>query len=409
MHIRTPSRLGKALALATTLFCAGMFTGCGGFFQAITTTTTTNTGTGFDLVYAGKNSADSFVGYAITSNGLTAVSGSPFSIGSPPLSMAINPADSFLYVGTIAGIYGYSIPAGGSLSVLNSGATVANTPSVLSNGPVSMDISPDGNWLAVLTSFAGGSVTVLDYQITSATGLLTFTDSVSLAQVNSGSIAHSIKFSPSENLLAVTLGTDGTDVFTFTGANGTISSTFDHLTPPVVGNSDNGAVFNAASSTLYITRAQGSLAGVLAYYPVTYNSSNNTVTLSTGTEIATGDFPTALSFNNATTQPYLYAVTADDSSISGYAVTTSTPSLQTLSTQPYSTLGAGNAPYALAFDNSDTYMLVLNQNGPPDLIQYTVDATPATAGRLYVTGSVTTGLGTLSTTTGAGITMVTTH
>lgn len=408
MHIRTASRLGKAIALVTVLFCAGMFTGCGGFFQAITTTTTNNTGTGFDLVYAGKNSSNSFVGYAISSSGLTAVSGSPFTIGSPPLSMAINPADSYLYVGTIAGIYGYSIPAGGGLSSLNSGATVANTPAVLANGPVSMDISPDGNWLAVLTSFSG-STTILDYQITPATGLLTFTDSVSIAQNNAGSIAHSIKFSPSENLLAVTLGTDGTDIFTFTGSNGTISSTFDHLTPPVTGNSDNGAVFNAASSTIYITRAQGSLAGVLAYYPVNYNSSSNTVTVSTGTQIATGDFPTAISFNNTTTQPYLYVTNTNDSTITGYGVTTSTPSLQTLTTSPYSTLGTGNAPYALAFDNSDTYILALNQNGPPDLIQYTVDTTPATAGRLYVTGSITTGLGTLSSTTGAGITMVTTH
>jgi len=42
-------------------------------------------------------------------------------------------------------------------------------------------------------------------------------------------------------------------------------------------------------------------------------------------------------------------------------------------------------------------------------VQYTVDTTTATAGRLYITSSVNTTLSVASSTVGPGITMVTTH
>jgi len=400
MSIRTTTKSSqralaiRVLALCLALVCIGTLTGCGNFWLPISSSTTTNTGTGFDLVYAGKNSSDSFVGYAVTSSGLTAVTGSPFSLSSPPLSMAINPADTYLYVGTTVGIYGYSIAAGGPLTALNSGSVVANTPAALGNGPVSMDISPDGNWLAVLTANTGGSVSIFTYQITSSTGLLTYIDTASLV-TSATAVVHTIKFSPNEDLLAATLGTGGTAIFTFGSTTGAISTSFYGLTPPISTDSDNSAVFSAAGTTIFISR--GGSAAELFYYPI--NATTGTVNTTSGLAVTTGTNPTALAFNS------------NDSTITGYPITVnSTTSVTTLGSQlygsPYSTVGI--TPFALAHDNSGLYMLTLTQSGPPDLIEYTVDPTAATVGRLYITGSVSTGL-TSITTSVPGVTMVTTH
>jgi 6-phosphogluconolactonase len=422
MHIRTASRLGKATALISILFCAGMFTGCGGFFSAITTTTTNNTGTGFDLVYAGKNSSNSFVGYAITSSGLTAVTGSPFSLSSPPLSMAITPADTFLYVGTATAIYGYSIAAGGALTVLNGGSPVANAPSSLA--PVSaMDISPDGGWL-VVTNTTGG-VNALAYQIAPATGLLTAINNLVLpiafpnanaTEITNAStaIAQFVKFSPDEktqtpSVIAASFGTGGEWTFTFNSTTGGITFA-DYEQPTTTGVSDNGVAWSSNSSTLYFTRGGG--ASALVSYPVSTTNGMYQSTAVLGPVPDTN--PTALSFN--ANQNYLYLTSAPSPTstglVDGYSITTSGSSTaySVLSGSPYSTSGIGAD--AIAFDNSDTYMLVMNQSGPPDLIQYTIDGvsdpTTTTLGRLYVNSSANTGL-TATSGIGPGITMVTTH
>ena len=106
---------------------------------------------------------------------------------------------------------------------------------------------------------------------------------------------------------------------------------------------------------------------------------------------------------------FVYVTNTTDDTISGYSVTTNTTTPVTSFTalgspSPYATLGG--APAAIAFDNTGTWMLAMNQTGPPDLIQYTVD-TVVSPGRLYVTGSVFTGLSIV--TASPGITMVTTH
>ncbi|HXB63017.1 MAG TPA: hypothetical protein VNU94_09245 [Acidobacteriaceae bacterium] len=430
MSIRSTHRILKMVLAAAALVATGTLTGCAGFWQPVTTTTTNNTGTGFDLVYAGKNDSNEFVGYAVLSTGLTAVTGSPFSLPSPPLSMAINPADTFLYVGTATGIYGYSIAAGGSLSILNGGSYIANSPNALA--PVSaMDISPDGNWLVVLNDTAGGIVNVITYQITPSTGVLTYNGDdtpvnlCSTALFPSGcsttesdnatnSVAQAIKFAPDENtqttsVLAASLGTGGEMTLTFNSTNG-ITAFAELEQPNSTTVQDNGVAWASNSDTLYFTR--GGSDEELVFYGVNPSTGGFTTTAQTGPSLVSN--PTALSFNS--NQSYLYvtnAPSASTGSISGFSISPnsgSPSSFTALSGVPYST--SGTEPNAIAFDNSDTYMLVLNETGPPDLIQYTIDGvldpTTSTLGRLYVNSSVNT---TLISTGGSGpeVTMAVSH
>jgi hypothetical protein len=410
--------LGKLSAVAAVLLTLGNLTGCGGFFSAITTTTTTNTGTGYDLIYVGKDNNASFAGYAVSSGGLTSI-GSSYTLGAAPLSMAITPSNTYLYVGTTVGIYGYSIAAGGALTELNSNSVVANTPSGLKNGPVSMDISPDGDWLAVLTANTVGASTIYIYAIAPTTGLLTIQQSLTVpinnAAVNTA-VAHTIKFSPNEDLIAVTLGTGGTDIFTFSAGTLTPAfSNYGNLTPPSSTDSNNSAIFSAAGTTLFIAR--GGSANSLDYYPI--NATTGAVNTTGYQYVTTGTNPSALAFNSpsASGQTYIYvtnaAITSSASTITGYPIATnSTTGVVTLGPSqlygsPYSALGI--TPTAITVDNTDTYVLALSQTtGPPDLVEYTVDTTAATVGRLYVTGSVSTGLSTISGTY-PGVVMVATH
>lgn len=406
-----------ALAAAALVF-TGTLAGCAGFWQPVNnnSTTNTNTGTGFDIVYAGKNNSTSFVGYSIGSTGLTAVTGSPFSLTAAPLSMAITPSNTFLYVATANGVYGYTIAAGGGLTSLNSGSALA-TPGSL---PVAMDVSPDGAYLAVMNNTIPATSTqsaVFFYPINASTGTLGTVISVittGLGSFNTG-VVHNIKFSPvftasSQYLLAASYGSGGETIYNFSPANPVPVAAVSGCSPPISSDSDNGVAFNAAGTSLNVVRG-GSAISLISY---TIAPATGAFSCSEATSpINTGNDPTALSFSNASTsQPYLYVTNAQDNTISGYMVSTNstTPvtTFSALGTQPYAT--SGTSPYAIAFDNSDTYMLVLTQFGPPDLIQYTVDTTPATAGRLYVTGSVNTGLGNVAAgTVPPGITMVTTH
>jgi len=421
----------RAVALCLALVCASLLSGCGGFWQPITTTTTTtNTGTGYDMVYAGKSGNDAFVGYQIASGGLTAVTGSPFSIASPPLAMAINPANTYLYVGTASGIYGYSIAAGGGLTTISSGAVLANPGT--SEPPAAMDISPDGLYLAVMTATSSATATnsvVYFYPITVATGLLGTPQSVTTDGLGTGSggygtgNVHNIKFSPiytsSQYVLATAYGTGGEATYTYSPANTVPVVATGRCYPPSAYDSDNAVAFNAAGTSMEVVR--GGAATTLISYTITASgtgageyscSLSSAATVSTDTN-SNGD-PTSVAFNNSTTQPYIYVVNSGDNTVAGFNVTTNsnTPvtSFTALSYSGYSPFVSPSlAPYAIAFDNSGTWMLTYSQSGPPDLIQYTVDTTTATAGRLYVTGSVNTTYGIASGTVGSGITMVTTH
>ncbi|MDR3737090.1 MAG: hypothetical protein P4L10_16340 [Acidobacteriaceae bacterium] len=413
MSIRTTLRSRQSafriLALCVALASTALLSGCGAFFHAVTTTTTTNSGTGYDLVYAGKNGSSTFVGYTMssTTGNLTAVSGSPYSIASVPLTMAITPANTYLYVGTAAGIYGYSIAAGGALTALNSGSALATG---LANSPASLDISADGNFLAVLTNnyITSGTATIYIYQIASSTGLLTSNGGSATVTIGTSALVHTVKFSPNEDLIVTALGSAGTDVYSFNSSSGAISALPVSTAPAPTGTaSDNAAIFSYDGATLYIVRGSG--ASLLLAYPIAATTGTITTTAGSTGSYTLGNSPSTITLNKSTaSSPYLYVTNAGDGSISGFKISsTSSVVLTALPKSPYSTLGT--TPYSIGYDNTGTYMLTMNQTGSPDLLEYTIDTTSATAGQLYVTASVNTGLSISSGTVGPGITMVTTH
>ena len=118
------SRISAGLCLASFLFLAG----CKGFWDlppSTTTNPTTPTTLSSGVFYVLDQTTKEVVGYAITSGTLGAISGGTQTLSAAPFSIAVAPNGGFLYVGTVNGIYLYTITSGGGLSIGNNGAAIS--------------------------------------------------------------------------------------------------------------------------------------------------------------------------------------------------------------------------------------------------------------------------------------------
>jgi 6-phosphogluconolactonase (cycloisomerase 2 family) len=356
-------RIGRLLGMVVWL-CLPLAVGCAGFFPKTTSTsssTTTNTG---DYAYVasayvnGSKTVYTLSGYTVGTAALTELSGFPITLSVLPSSVVINPANTFLYVAGEGEIYGYSISSAGALTAIS-----ANNSSILAEANVvSMDISPDGNWLLALDS---DGVTIDEFQIASD-GLLTAATGTSYTVTSGGTIVPtSLRFAPttSNSFLAISLGTGGDLLYTFNTSTGVLTEDVQ-VNVPTTASSDQALTFNAAGTILYIARS-GTDGGVVVYTI----GSGGALTLVTGSPFATGNGPASMVIDK--TGDYLYVGNKVDGTISGFSIAT-TGVLTALSGSPYA---SGADVSALGRDNSGDYILSANLGGSPDVSMYSFDAT----------------------------------
>ena len=142
--------------------------GCSGFFVPQTNSGGgSNTG---DFLYVANGANKYLAGFGVGSSGaLSVLSGSPYNNGVAAQSLAVNPANTFLYVGTTSGIYVYAIESNGSITIQNNGS--ASAEDVVATG---MQVDSTGNYLlAVGISTALQAQAIGIYQIDATSGLLT--------------------------------------------------------------------------------------------------------------------------------------------------------------------------------------------------------------------------------------------
>jgi len=331
-------------------------TGCAGFWVAVNKT---NGGgnSSKDYVYVANSTAQTLAGFAVATGTLTSVTGSPYTLGFTPTAVAINPANSIMYVSghTNAGlgvIYAYSIGDGGVLSVLNNGYAVSSV-----SEEISMDISPDGQWLFGLNA---NNISLEEYGINSSTGALTGPTYLSyIGQVTGTINASQVKVSPNGNYVFAALGTAGDMVYQLTTSTGLLTAA--KVLPPVSSTtSDNALAVSPDSSRLYIARSGTN--GGLAIYSI---SSGGTLSMQSGSPLAAGSQPSSVVVNTAGTD--VYVANHNDGTISEYSVATSTGAVSLLSPATITTV---SAPWALAVDNSSNYLLAISEAGSPDLTMY---------------------------------------
>ncbi len=355
-------RVAAALGLTALAFTMG----CPGFF-VYPGSSSGSSSTG-DYVYVANATTETVSGFAVGTGTLTAVTSSPYQLSFVPTAVAVNPANTILFVAGNSLIYAYSIGSGGALTALNSGSAVAISD------VVSMDISPDGQWLLVLD---GNGITIDEFLINSTTGGLSQVAGASYSISGATVLPRAIKVAPNGDLVFVALGGAGDLVFTFNTTSGAMASS-QQLSLSSTTTSDNALAVSPSSSYLYIARS--GTAGGLAVYSI---GTNGALTSVSGSPFAAGTQPYSVVLNKAGTDVYL--ANRGDNTISGYSVA-STGTLTALSGSPYT---SGSAVTALAVDNSADYLLAASNGGSPDLTMYSFDS--SIVGKLDLSTTSSTG------------------
>jgi 6-phosphogluconolactonase (cycloisomerase 2 family) len=345
-------------------------TGCQGFFVPENSSSGGSGTSGGDYVYVANQTTGTVAAYAVGSGALTAISGSPFQLGFSPNALAVNPADTILFIsGVNSGtgfINAYSIGSNGGLSLLTSNnAGLAD--------PITLQVSPDGQWLIGLD---GNGLTVDEYQINSSTGQLTLATGQTYVISNATVVPRDLKISPNGSFVFAAIGTAGDLVFPFNTSTGVLSSPGILSLPANV--SDNALAVSPNSNYLYIARS--GTGGGLGVYTI---SSSGVLQSISGSPFAAGSQPFSVVARSDGTE--VYVANQLDSTISGYSIS-SNGTATAISGSPYTN---GSQPSALALDNSGKYLLAMSHNGSPDLTMYSFDAT--TTGKLDLVGSTSTG------------------
>ncbi len=360
-----------------------LLTGCKGFFPPLDDgggTTPVNTG---DYVYvasaytAATTPIYTLAGFSIGTGTLTALSGFPLTLPFAPATVVVNPANNLLYVAGAGVVYGYTISASGALTAIQSST---NSVALVNANIVSMDISPDGQWLVAIDA-EPSIVTIDEYQIGS-TGQLTLASGATYALQGGAVIApSSIRVAPSGNYVATALGTGGDVLFSFNTTSGALSPVVQVNTLSSQ-SADQALTFDSAASTLYVVRS-GNAGGVYPYAIGTDGTGATTLTQVTGAPFATGSGPFSVVID--ATGNYLYVGNRTGNTISGFSIGTGGV-LTALAGSPFA---SGTTVNALGVDNSGKYLLSTASGGNPDLKMFSYDAT--TLGKLDAAASASTG------------------
>jgi 6-phosphogluconolactonase (cycloisomerase 2 family) len=360
-------RLGQ-VAAAMGIWALSLTIGCGNFWVYPGSLNNSTSSTG-DYVYVANaptnGKTPTLAGFVVGTGTLTAVSGSPDSLAFVPTAVAVNPANTMVFVAGTDGLYGwvnsYSIGTGGVLTLLMNN-------NLGSASMVSIDVTPDGKWLLGLD--ANGSLVnqaiVDQYQILSSGQLQQGTAvSYTFPTGSPAIVPKAIKISPNNGqYVYVAVGTAGDLVFSFTTSSGAFGTSVGTLSTGSSTLSDNGLAVNSSGSVLYIARSNGQSAGVVLAYSVGSGLASSFVAQAT-----TGVQPGAVSLNKAGTDLYVANRTdLTNGTISGFSVA-SNGAPTALSPATYSS-GLGLFPVALAVDNSGNYLLAVANDGSPDLTMY---------------------------------------
>lgn len=363
-------------AAAAALICSVLFlSGCGfvttsgtgacsEFFHPTSCTTTGTTATNY--VFVANAGSNTVAGLGISTAGaLSTLSGTPLTLTVVPTAVTVSRSNTFVWVGTVSQIFGYSISSTGTVAALNSGAALANA------NCADMQTTPDGKWLMVLD----GTGVSVDLFAINSDGTLAASSGIGFAPSGS-SVPRALRINPAGTVVAAALGTAGQMLFSFDTTTGAFTQLAQTLPPTLT--SDNAITFDSTGSYLYDVRT-GSSAGLV----VEAVGATGALTPTTSIPYTTGSLPSSVVLDSTGT--YVYVANRGDSTISGFSIGTGA-ALTALSGSPYA---SGSGVTQLGVDSTGTWLLAVAEGGTPDLTLYGFDTT--TLGKLNVVSSASTG------------------
>jgi 6-phosphogluconolactonase len=298
-------------------------------------------------------------GYNLGSGTLTAIA-APQNFDYSPVSMAVTPADTFLYAASDSNlstgdIYGYSIGTSGALTLLGGG-----NPQISENDSA-LAVSPDGQWLFTLPTI--GQL-INEYSINTSTGALGgLQSSYDLASAPTGTITPlSVAVAPSGQYLAAALATGGANVFSFDTATGAATAGQN----PVgidPGNAAAGiyALAFDSNNNLYCAGTAG-----LQVFSV-----SSGVTLALLKTYAVGSAPRSIAINSTST--FVYVGNEGDGTISAYSIGTG-GALTAVAGSPFTGPTSINS---LAIDSTGKYLIASGYNASTGIQLFSIGTTGA--------------------------------
>jgi len=354
-----------------------LLTGCKGFWTPPASSsgsgsTTASSGN----IYVLNVATNQVAGYNVNAGTLTALPGSPYTVPTTPLAIAIAPNGGFLYVSTSEGIYLYSVSSTGQISLANASAPIS------ADQAISMQVSPDNSWLLEVAS---GANYVYAISINSTSGVL-----------NSRTEQYAIL--PASSVQQVAIAADATYVFVAMGSEGTAAVPFNSANTNPLGAVRRIATANSAGAALSVAVdpvISGQTAPRLFYIGETAGVSGSNSgalrafefgTLNSGTLTEISGSPFASQglapywILPLASGSYVYTVNRQVSGsstgvIAGFTIG-STSTAYTL-TALGSTFTTGTNPVALAEDSTGSFIFTVDFGGSPDLKGYTFDSTNA--------------------------------
>ncbi len=361
--------------------------GCDDFF--VPQTNSGGGGNTGDYLYVANGNNTFLAGFGVSSSGaLSVLSNSPYNNGVAAQSLAVTPANTFLYAGTANGIFAYTINSNGSITVLNSGAAVAADLVA-----TSMQVDSTGGYLLAVglsTSFQAQAIGI--YQINATTGLLTAVTGSPLALYTGKgstpviSVPIAILITPNNSYVYASLGVLGVQVLTL-GSGGALSAgTTATILPPLstsTSPSDFGLASDPNSAFLFVAELNTGLREFSI-------GTGGTLSEVSGSPYAVGTGPAGVILD--TTGSYVYVANKGSNNISAFTLTAASGKLTAVAGSPFSS--GGQLPIGMVNDNSKKYLAVINSGnngstGNSDVQLFKFDAT--TDGKLDPVATATTG------------------
>jgi 6-phosphogluconolactonase (cycloisomerase 2 family) len=349
----------------TTTVCVEVGTSSGGC---------SSSGSGNSGIFYILNSK-SISGYSISSGALsTAISETTYSL-TGATAMAMSPSGKFLYVATLNGITLYTIDT--STGALGQGSTpVFDDPLAQA-----IQVDPSGQWL--LDASAAGTLNA--YPITAAGAQDTSRQAQSVNMTGGAGAVEPGGIAISSALVAVALGSSGTQVFPFSAGGASPLGTGPTYKPYGSNGVATSVAIDPQGRLLYVGEIgafpdSSSNSGALRVF--TIGSSANLTEFTYSTPYAPAGIGVHAILPDST-GGYVYAAswqTGAVGSITGYSVTTS--ALTALS-NPAAT---GTQPYGLAEDNTGSFVLAVSNTGPT-FDAYSFDASSSGQLGTPITGS----------------------
>ena len=384
--------------MALGLALASLVAGCKGFWDLPPSTGTSNPTTPTTLssgvFYVLDQTTKEVVGYSITSGVLGAISGGTQTLSAAPFSIAVAPNGGFLYVGTVNGIYLFSIASGGALTLGNSGTPIST------DIPASMVIS--GSWLVDAFNVSTTSVQMNAIAIDPSLGTYTGPGGAPPSQtftVANTPVVKQMVLSPDAANFFVALGPGGTIVVPFASGNANPLGATAATIP--LANSSGSALSVAVDpsttprlfyigETSAVTVSGAGSGGLRAFNYSSLGSS--TLTQATGSPMPSGGLaPNAIL--PIATGDYVYVANGQGLTSAGniaWFPITATGTAYTIAAGK--TVTSGIEPSGLAEDSSSNFVLAVSTggsttSGDPDLEAYTMSSGALTAALTGATGT----------------------